>query len=129
MTIAKWTGKMFVDFCKSDLEDTRKINYKLRCTNSGKITKFTSDDVVEPVWIARLRDCRVNEIQLIDNEWYADLSYDGKEYKRIKKQPTKAEKFMSFVDTTLSFILMAMIFFVPAMCCEWIADTILSFFG
>lgn len=67
--------KSFQEWCEQDVEDERKIWYTMREAEAGSVTKFTSDDLMEGVWLHRLQRATINSIKLVDNEWHADLSY------------------------------------------------------
>ena len=68
----------FVDWCNEDPTDERKINYT--CYIGGRFYTFTSEDNM-PIYeggVATLRwlreEAMVDNVQLINNEWYIELS-------------------------------------------------------
>jgi len=62
----------YIDWCKKDPDDERKINYVFTEWNGNK-QFFTSEDEVTPMWILRLQEARVQRIRLVGNEWYVQL--------------------------------------------------------
>ena len=63
----------FFNWCRKDMNDERKINYK--CNRATGYTEFSSEDYVEPNILFWLRnDAMVDKAELIDNEWYVELS-------------------------------------------------------
>lgn len=62
----------FIDWCKQDVDDERKINYVFTKYDGCK-EFFTSDDELSPMWIYRLRQAYVQRIRLVGNEWYIQL--------------------------------------------------------
>lgn len=61
----------FIEWCKQDITDERKINYTL---NSN--IKFTSDDEVDFTIFSALRRAELLSATLIENEWFVNLSVD-----------------------------------------------------
>lgn len=61
----------FIEWCKKDINDERKINYTL---NSN--IKFTSDDEVDFTILSALRRAELLSATLIENEWFVNLSVD-----------------------------------------------------
>lgn len=72
-----WIGKPFVEWCKADPNDERKINYNVRGVWEGKeqIASFTSAETMESMWLFRLQNSRIAKIQLVSDEWYVELVY------------------------------------------------------
>lgn len=62
----------YIDWCKKDPDDERKINYVFTEWNGDK-QFFTSEDEMTPMWILRLQEARVQRIRLVGNEWYVQL--------------------------------------------------------
>lgn len=62
----------YIDWCKKDPDDERKINYVFTEWNGNK-QFFTSEDEITPLWILRLQEARVQRIRLVGNEWYIQL--------------------------------------------------------
>lgn len=62
----------YIDWCKKDPGDERKINYVFTEWNGNK-QFFTSEDEMTPLWISRLQEARVQRIRLVGNEWYIHL--------------------------------------------------------
>ena len=62
----------YIDWCKKDPDDERKINYVFTEWNGNK-QFFTSEDEMTPMWILRLQEARVQRIRLVGNEWYVQL--------------------------------------------------------
>lgn len=60
----------FYDWCKKDLKDERKINYKFK-THNGELKEFTSDDLVSYDIITRLRASLIDKVELVHDEWNA----------------------------------------------------------
>jgi len=67
----------FQNWCKKDIDDTRRINYTVNYEN--KIYKFTSDKTFEEAglpfgmwWLAE--HAMVDSVELRNNEWYIVLS-------------------------------------------------------
>ena len=63
----------FIDWCKKDPDDERKINYVFTEWNGNK-QFFTSEDEVTPLMMLRLQDARVQRIRLVGNEWYVQVT-------------------------------------------------------
>ena len=63
--------KTFADWCREDMEDTRKINYEL--LRNGKVEYLTSDDYVTPEIMCFVRDAEIQFLKLFNNEWYVIL--------------------------------------------------------
>lgn len=68
----------FIDWCNEDPTDERKINYT--CYIDGEFKTFTSEDDIPVIGgggatLTWLRECAmVDSVQLINNEWYIELS-------------------------------------------------------
>ena len=62
----------FIDWCKKDPDDERKINYVFTEWNGNK-QFFTSEDEVTLPMMLRLQEARVQRIRLVGNEWYIQL--------------------------------------------------------
>ena len=62
----------FIDWCKKDPDDERKINYVFTAWNGNK-QFFTSEDEVTPLMMLRLQEARVQRIRLVGNEWYVQV--------------------------------------------------------
>lgn len=67
----------FKTWCKKDVDDERKINYKFTMKDEEeKVVEFTSEDEM-PIWmIGRIREAWVRKIELINDEWYAEIYED-----------------------------------------------------
>lgn len=85
--MSKWIGKKFVDFCRSDLEDERKINYEMLIEDTGEKMKFTSEDTVSAETMKQIRKSTIRKVRLANNEWYVSL-----ECKEEKEMQGNAEK-------------------------------------
>ena len=62
----------YIDWCKKDPDDERKINYVFTEWNGNK-QFFTSEDAVTPLMMLRLQEARVQRIRLVGNEWYVQV--------------------------------------------------------
>ena len=62
----------YIDWCRKDPDDERKINYVFTEWN-GEKQSFTSEDEVTPLMMLRLQEARVQRIRLVGNEWYIQL--------------------------------------------------------
>ena len=65
----------FGTWCKRDPDDERKINYTFTDFR-GDTMRFTSEDYCGPSFIFRLTNAWIKNIELINNEWFAEL-YEG----------------------------------------------------
>ena len=67
----------FITWCKKDTNDERRINYTFTDCE-GTTHTFTSDQAVSetPLTMERLQNSWVRNIELINNEWYAELYED-----------------------------------------------------
>lgn len=70
-----YKGMNFLEWCKLDKKDERKINYTLKYITQDKTEQFTSDDILSGDYLIRLQNSTIESIKLIDNEWYAVLLY------------------------------------------------------
>ena len=71
-----WKGKRFTYWCRADQNDTRKINYTVNHRSIGKglrVFKFTSDNLVGADEMYWLRTGIINDIKLINNEWFVAI--------------------------------------------------------
>ncbi len=59
---------LFYDWCKKDIEDDRKINYKFK-TRNGELKEFTSDDLIPYDMLKRLANSWIDTVKLVDNKW------------------------------------------------------------
>lgn len=77
MAKRNWIGKPFVDWCKADPEDGRKINYLLKGIWDGKQweARFTSEDMMDSMFLFRLQNSLIESLQLINDEWHVVLVY------------------------------------------------------
>ena len=82
MTASKtYIGMNYLEWCKIDENDERKINYTLNIGTRGfgkippETQKFTSDDFVDFITLLRVQDSYIKSIELIDNEWFVELNY------------------------------------------------------
>lgn len=62
----------YIDWCRKDPDDERKINYVFTEWN-GEKQSFTSEDEVTPLMMLRLKEARVQRIRFVGNEWYIQL--------------------------------------------------------
>lgn len=62
----------FITWCKKDINDERKINYKLK-TYDNEILEFTSEEEQPYSMLVRLQNAWIEKIELINNEWFAVL--------------------------------------------------------
>ena len=76
-TMKKYEGMNFKEWCKLDVTDTRKINYKLIGVWEGLEHEalFTSDDEVDGIMMFRVCNSYIEKIMLHNNEWYLTLIY------------------------------------------------------
>lgn len=65
----------YINWCKKDANDERKINYTLK-TYDGKLLKFTSEEAQPFSILERLRYAWIESIELINNEWNVVLYED-----------------------------------------------------
>lgn len=74
--LAWWEGKSFRYWCRADSKDERKIVYTLQQHLFGAVSTdhFTSEDDVNPIMLWRLRNSRIEKLQLIDNVWHVILN-------------------------------------------------------
>ncbi len=71
----KWIGKSFKKWCESDVKDERKINYTLHKNGLKPETFiFTSEEKQDGWMLHRLRNSIIDKIELINNEWYVELT-------------------------------------------------------
>jgi len=73
-----WKGRSYLYWCRADSNDERKINYTLNWYSIGQgltIEHYTSDKPVDLLTIYRIRNSKINEIRLVDDEWYVVLDY------------------------------------------------------
>lgn len=72
-----WRGKRFSLWCRSDINDDRKINYTLneQTLTCVETQQFTSDDYVSLSLLTKVRHSTISDLQLIDNEWHVVLDY------------------------------------------------------
>lgn len=73
----KWIGKPYIDWCKDDEDDERKINYHVRGVWEGKEQEidFTSEDTMDSMWLFRLQRSIIESLDMRDNEWFVSLVY------------------------------------------------------
>ena len=65
----------FRTWAKKDPNDNRKINYTFTNSN-GKTTKFTSEDDIDITLFMKVTRAWIKKIELVNNEWYAELYED-----------------------------------------------------
>lgn len=65
----------FGTWCRKDIEDERKINYRFT-DYEGNVQEFTSEDKMPYSMLGRLQQAWIATVILKDNEWYADLYED-----------------------------------------------------
>lgn len=73
-----WKGLKYTYWCGADINDTRKINYTLNRYTIGSwliVERYTSEEKVDPLVMHRIRNSRINDLKLIDNEWHVVLDY------------------------------------------------------
>lgn len=73
-----WKGKNFMDWCKAQVDDHRKINYTLTLyywVRAPKTRSFTSEDKVDWTTLNEIGDSFIEDVSLINNEWYFKLHY------------------------------------------------------
>ena len=71
-----WKGRSFAYWCRADRNDTRKINYTVNHRSIGqglRVFKFTSDDLVGVDKMYWLRTGIINDIKLVNNEWFVAI--------------------------------------------------------
>ena len=71
-----WIGKNFKEWCALDPDDSRKIHYTLTYIHAMQpvTEQFTTDDVLDGIYLIRLQNSFIDKIELIDNEWHITLS-------------------------------------------------------
>lgn len=73
-----WKGRKFTYWCGADINDERKINYTLNWYSIGQglqVFHFTSEEEVDPLTMHRIRNSKIHEIRLENNEWFVELDY------------------------------------------------------
>lgn len=72
-----WTGKKYTDWLDIYENDTRKVHYKIDGEHWGEmdIIHFTSDTVVDSIWILRMMFMKIRYAKIELNEWYISLCY------------------------------------------------------
>ncbi len=72
-----YKGWNFQDWCALDPDDERKINYHIKGIWNGvqQEAHFTSEDIVDYMMLYRIQNARIEKIELINNEWFATLTY------------------------------------------------------
>ena len=74
---AQYIGKDFTEWCSMDPEDHRTIHYNLRhhTESEEQGIKFTSLDEIDPITLVRVQMSYIEDIRLVDDEWYVTLCY------------------------------------------------------
>lgn len=67
----EYIGMNFHDWCKLDPDDERKINYTLH--HYEGTVRFDSTEVVSGLTRNRVIDSTIEDIKLINNEWFVVL--------------------------------------------------------
>lgn len=62
----------FITWARRDTADERKINYTFTEAN-GNVMRFTSEDFMPFTFVKRLGQSWIRSIDLIGDEWFADL--------------------------------------------------------
>ena len=62
----------FIDWCKLDPNDSRKIDYKFYTLNHN-IMHFTSEDIVSYDMIKRIRNANIAYAEIRKNVWHIIL--------------------------------------------------------
>lgn len=70
--MTSYKGMNFREWCKLDENDERKINYTL-WDIKGKCHVFTSDDTVSWEMLEKIRSSIIENIMLLNNEWFAEI--------------------------------------------------------
>lgn len=68
-----WKGKPFLDWCLSDINDERKINYNLYNKSKNESMCFTSEEELDKSVIRKIQESIIENIKLEKNEWYVEL--------------------------------------------------------
>ena len=73
----KYIGMNFGEWCQLDINDDRKINYTLKgfWDRKEQEVHFTSDDEVEGIFLHRLQNSTIENIKLVNNEWFVTVVY------------------------------------------------------
>lgn len=93
--LKKWIGRKFLDFCKSDPLDERKIAYTMYEEGKGK-REFTSDEIVSMETMEKIREATIADLWMTDNWWHVSLEYkeeaDMQEITMSKMERLEAER-------------------------------------
>ena len=70
-----YRGMNFLEWCKLDQNDERKINYNYTGVFEGRkeIKQFSSEEKVDLPMILRLREATIKDIALVNKEWFVIL--------------------------------------------------------
>lgn len=74
---AAFIGKDFTEWCSMQPEDRRMIHYHLRHHTESEVggIRFTSLDEIDPIAFVRVQMSYIEDIRLVDDEWYVTLCY------------------------------------------------------
>lgn len=93
--LKKWIGRKFLDFCKSDPLDERKIAYTMYEKGKGKKV-FTSDEIVSMETLEKIGEATIADLWMKENWWYVSLEYkeeaDMQEITMLKMGRLEAER-------------------------------------
>lgn len=93
--LKKWIGRKFLDFCKSDPLDERKIAYTMYEEGRDK-REFTSDEIVSMETMEKIRAATIADLWMTENWWHVSLEYkeeaDMQEITMSKMERLEAER-------------------------------------
>ncbi len=76
-----WIGKDFRDWCIANgkARDDRMIYCTLITRQGSKVTReeFTSNDEIEFSTWGKIRQSKILDMKLVDNEWHCKIEYRG----------------------------------------------------
>lgn len=72
-----YIGMNFQNWCALDTEDERILNIALYNQRDKESYSFVSYEEVTPYEMKMLQNSTIKNIDLINNEWYIELVFDG----------------------------------------------------
>lgn len=75
--IETYIGMNFQKWCQLDEEDERTLNIALYNQRDKESYSFVSYEEVTPYEMKMLQNSTIKNIDLVDNEWYIELIFDG----------------------------------------------------
>ena len=73
-----WNRRSFLYWCKADSKDERPIYYTLNWYSIGQghqVFHFDSLHEVDGITMYRIRNSKIHELKLINDEWHVELDY------------------------------------------------------